>query len=722
MKKNRIVAWILIILLLGGVVIPTLMQFGMGFSGIVYAEEKPLKISLSRNFIGKSSTGDSLSFQVENPSTSKNYEKLTLKVVDADLASQVVLGDSEEFSLKASEKKSVKIPLNTFELETDQEYRVTVRLATSENKEGTVQDGSYYYYKDVNFDGAKKSENSSGTYTYRVYDMVSSEPDSPSTDSQKPEKQYISNVKLGIIIPQNGLEAGHVNVVSVKAKNQGNSILSDVKLGISGLPEGVTLSNQAVKQSVDAMRISDERKAEFRLFIKDTVKGGNYPITISAEGRLPNNSNYSTDETVYLTIKGSENENKQQRGNVVIRNVQVPNNAKAGADFNLSFEVANIGNADAKNVKVSTEATEGVVNKTRGIFVEETIPAGAFKKYTVTFFSNTKTEPKNYPIKINVEPLASKEGEEAVTANSQYAGIYIFGGGEKKEEGEKDKNEGVKNPQIMIEDYDFGGIDVKSGEEFVLGMTLVNTSQKALRNIKVSLSSDEGTFVPVNTSNSFFIDSMSPKQRVKKLIRFATKPSAAQQTFGISVDMAYEDIKGNALTAKDIISVPVVQKTKLNISEVNIPKEGVFVGQPAPASVTFYNVGKTVLSNLIVRAEGNFELEDKNGYFVGNMEAGKSDSYDFNLVAMEPGEIKGTVIFSYEDVSGNMQTTTQNFVANAEEMPVIEEIPEEPIEDNSGNYLKIGGIVGGVLVLLIALLVVRKKHKKRKEEELTIDE
>lgn len=718
MKKNRIVAWILIILLVGGVVIPTLMQFGIGMAGAIYAEGADLKVSMSNNYFPKNGESTDLTFNIKNTSATKNYEKIRLRVVDTDLRSSIVLTESESFDLKTGESTSIKIPLNTVDMQTNEDYKLSIRLIAREWKEGTESEGDYYYYKNVEFTGSSSGDKGLGVYTYRVYDTVSPDPNGPSGEPQKPEKQYIPNVKLSIVIPQNGLEAGHVNVVNIKAKNQGNSILSDVKLAIGGLPEGVTLSNQTVKQSVDSMRISDEKKAEYRLFIKDTVKGGNYPITISAEGRLPNNSGFSTEETVYLNIKGTETE--KQKGNLVIRNVKVPANAKAGADFDLSFEVANIGNGEAKNIKVSAEATEGIVNKTRGIFVEESISSGTSKKYTVTFFSNTKTEPKNYPIKINVEPLSVKEGEEGIVANSQYAGIYIFGGGEKKEEGEK--NEGVKNPQIMIENYDFGGIDVKAGEEFVLGLTLVNTSQKALRNIKVSLSADEGTFVPVNTSNSFFIDSMSPKQRVKKQIRFSTKPSAAQQTFGLSVDMAYEDVKGNALSAKDMISVPVVQKTKLNIGEVNIAKEGVFVGQLTPASVTFYNVGKTVLSNLIIRAEGDFELEDKNGYFVGNMETGKSDSYDFNFIPMELGEAKGRIVFSYEDISGAPQTITKEFVINAMEMPVMEEDVDLPPEEPDNRHLKIGGGIAVVLLLLLAGIAAKKQYNKKREEELTIDE
>ncbi|MDO4793474.1 MAG: hypothetical protein Q3993_04780 [Filifactor alocis] len=721
MKKNRMIAWILILLLIAGVVIPTLLQFGLNLTGAVYADSAD---KLQVSFVGGSvlknnSSEENLVFQVKNFSD-KDYQNVRLRIVSADVSS-IILADSEEFSISKKsgsniQSTRVQVPVNTLNLTHATDYIFSVRLIapSSGSNVSSGKDSNenpYFYYNDVDFSGTQTGDSALGRYSFTVLDS-----DTPIDKPQ--EKQYIPNMKLSISIPQNGLEAGHVNTVRVKGKNRGNSILSEMKLGISGLPEGVSLSNQAVKQEVDSIRIGDEKSAEFRLFIKDTVKSGNYPISITGEGKLPNQTSFSTEEVVYLNIKGEEKEDKT--GTLVIRNVSAPNNAKAGADFTLNFEVANVGSSEVKNIKVSTEATEGVVNKTRGIFVEENISSGQSKKYSVTFFSSTKTEPKNYPIKIMVEQVAAKEGEDPFVPSSQYAGVYIFGGGEKKED--EEKSDGVKNPQIMVESYDFGGIDVKAGEEFVLELTLANTSQKTLRNIKVSLSADNGIFVPVNTSNSFFINAMAPNQRIVKRIRFATKPSAEQQTFGINVDMTYEDVKGNALTAKDIISVPVVQKTKLNVGEVNIPHEGIFANQPSPLSVTFYNMGKTVLSNLFVTAKGDFELEDKNGYFVGNMETGKSDSYDFSIIAEQPGEAKGTLTFTFEDVSGNIQTLTKDFVVTVNEMTPMEEGPEEPVEPPKDNRWKIGGGIGALLFLIIAVVWLKKKHKRKKEKELTIDE
>ena len=56
----------------------------------------------------------------------------------------------------------------------------------------------------------------------------------------------------------------------------------------------------------------------------------------------------------------------------------------------------------------------------------------------------------------------------------------------------------------MITSYSYGGNPVQPNGQFPLSMTFVNTSkEKTLKNIKISLTADEGTFIAVGSSNSF---------------------------------------------------------------------------------------------------------------------------------------------------------------------------------------------------------------------------
>ena len=111
-------------------------------------------------------------------------------------------------------------------------------------------------------------------------------------------------------------------------------------------------------------------------------------------------------------------------------------------------------------------------------------------------------------------------------------------------------------------------------------------------------------FIAVGSSNSFYIDSMGPSASVSKTLNFSVKPDATTKTVGMNIDYSYEDTKANPLTAKDTISIPVLQKTLFRADDVAQPQD-VMEGEPVSISTTFYNLGKTQISNVKVTAKGD---------------------------------------------------------------------------------------------------------------------
>lgn len=114
----------------------------------------------------------------------------------------------------------------------------------------------------------------------------------------------------------------------------------------------------------------------------------------------------------------------------------------------------------------------------------------------------------------------------------------------------------------MIDQYDFGGTYVQANSKFRLNLGLFNTSNKNLSNVKVTLNSADGIFVPVKSSNSFYIDGLEKKGHTTKSMMLSVKPGAEQKTTSLEVNMTYEDGAGNEFNSKDVISIPIIQETK----------------------------------------------------------------------------------------------------------------------------------------------------------------
>lgn len=543
------------------------------------------------------------------------------------------------------------------------------------------------------------------------------------------QKEKAAMPRVNISTEFLGVKAGGDAVVKVQVKNPSGANFSNSVLTLSTLPEGAALKNtSSTLVKIGELLGGQDKSAEFVLLIDKQVKTGSYPIGFTFSGVYGKNSDkeYSFSQTFYMEI--TNDEKKKEPSKIGITNVAIPRAAALGQEFVLSFRVVNSGASKAENLKITAEPSGTLINKSRNVFLETALEAGKSKDYSVTFYAPSagkeeKVDEKNFPIKISVEstgaPSSGKEGENPeVISISQYADILILG--QKGKEESSSGSDGVKSPQLMVENYSYGGSYVEAGKNFTLSLTMVNTSrEKALRNIKISLTSEEGTFIPYNTSNSFYIDSLAPGARTKKEITFSTKPDAKAQTIALNLDSAYEDMKGNALTAKDIISIPVMQVTKLDIDDAAIPPEA-YVGQPASVSFSFYNTGKNVLRNLKITGEGNFDTQGNVSYFVGNMEPGKNDSYDLLLIPREPGEVSGTVTFTYEDVQGEIRTVEKTFSLSALEPPPMEDemMEEIPAPKNYKPYY----IGGAAAVLILGIFIWRRRRKKKKEQEMSLDE
>lgn len=542
-------------------------------------------------------------------------------------------------------------------------------------------------------DGVSVHENQS-VGLFRIYQKVGTS-----------SGDYVAALEISHSIrPEGGFSSGQDNTFLVEVKNYGSSVVKNAEITLT-LPEGLSVYNESNSASLGSLSKEASREASFPIVVDDDAKSKNYAIVAKLTGLDYSNRAVSVEKTFYVPVNGSGVSVK----NAEITNISVPSDVDGGDEFTLSFDVQNKNSADLKNVKVDVEIPEGLLNKSRNTFIESSIPAGSSKNYAVTMFAADGGKDKTYTLKISLSSADSAENTSAVT---QYASVYVGGAGSEK------------TPQLMVDSYSYGGTFVQAGDEFLLELGLLNaSSSRNISNIKVTVSSEDGSIIPANNSNSFYIEKLGKKEQINKALMMSVKPAAEQKTTPLTVDMSYEDGSGNAFTSKDIISIPVMQETRLEVDDVIAPPE-LYAGMQSGVSVQFYNMGKTTLNNLRVTAEGDFDTPESTSYFVGNMESGKSDTYDFGFIPRKGGTMEGKIIFTYEDAAGDQQVFERPFSFEVQaEMPVMEEMPPEDAAAAGGGSKKLW-IILGVLVCFvgIGIFVWRKIRKRKLNREMEIDE
>ncbi len=546
-----------------------------------------------------------------------------------------------------------------------------------------------------------------GTYNTVVYVRV--------INRISPPRLIISKVDIG----SESIAPGETVEVGFDIANNGTEEAKDIKFSLEGLSdEGFVMGEGSNTQYIQKIAGGFHGYVKFNLKASNKASRGSHGLDLKFSYKDRQNQAYEDTQKVFINIGGKGGSNS----NLSMENIVYPDEGiTPEKNFTIGFDLVNHGKLDASNIVVKVESSDpAIVPKTASIKKIIGIAPEGTEHVDFVLSPTKEATAKNYPINITVEyedELNSGKDDEKYML-TQYVGVYVD-----KEDSGKEK------PKLIIDKYSFSPALVNAGENFVMNLSFFNTNKdKAVRNIKISLSVNDQTkengsnvFSPVGSSNTFYIDSIAPKGRVEKQITMYTVPTAEAKTYTVTATFEYEDNDGQELTATELVGVPVVQKSKLQTGELTISTEA-FVGTPIPISIDFYNTGKVTLYNTMVKLEGDFQTENGN-YYLGNFESGGSDSYEGTIIPQATGEVKGALVFSYEDSRGETVEVRKEFALNVQEAPPApnpDELP--PQEKQSKNIFKTVKFWAIVIPIILAIIAIKIWRKKKKEKAMSIDE
>ncbi|MCR5103351.1 MAG: hypothetical protein K6B68_02720 [Eubacterium sp.] len=275
-------------------------------------------------------------------------------------------------------------------------------------------------------------------------------------------------------------------------------------------------------------------------------------------------------------------------------------------------------------------------------------------------------------------------------------------------------NAAYTTPRLMVTGCDIKGNVVKAGDEFEMVLHLKNeaTSTK-LTNIKLKLSCDDNLIVPSSGSDSIYIDELAKEEETDVSVKMKTKTDLEQKNYIVNVAYAYENSWGESFDDSASVTVPVIQDSKIGISEIKLSKAEVTEGGKTSLSFKVNNMGLDKLRNVSVEFSG--DTIEEITYFVGTIESGESGSVDMTITPDKVGNDDIHITVTYEDVLGNSKTMeeTVGLVVNEE---VVEEAAVEP--ETSAAKLPVVPIAGVAAIFVIVMIIVSavKKRNLKKYE------
>ncbi len=521
-------------------------------------------------------------------------------------------------------------------------------------------------------------------------------------NKQKPTLKLV-NVKYR----EESVYAGNTSTMILELRNAGETKVNNVELSFEGLSaDGIRLDDYIEIPTIQEIEKQHFKEIPVKIHVDENLESGTYEIELLMKYKDEYLHQYEEKKKIYIPVEGTED----QTLDFEFEDLQYPKDGvQTSEDFNISFNLRNLSEQEAKNITVRVDAGEDILPKSASIKNIKILGEGQSVPVEFTLFAKDGIEEKNYPVKIELsyELKGSKENENH--SYTQYVGIFVQG------------DDSKLTPKIIVGDYKYGKEYIKTGEIFPLTISFFNTNKNmAVKNIKVSLTSEEETFSPVGSSNSFFIEEIPPSGRVERTVKLKAKADADQKMYNVNIDMDYEDGKGNKYMAKEIIGINVIQEVRFETSDVKLPDECI-VGETSGLSIDFYNLGRGTLRNMMINTKGEFEVKD-GAFYIGNVEAGKDDYYDVSIVPNKEGKATGEIIFTFEDAVGNPYEIIRKFEISATELsmpPVpMEGMEQEGIEEK--NFSKWIFIAVGVFIVIGGWIFYKKR--KKKAEEVAFDE
>ncbi len=496
---------------------------------------------------------------------------------------------------------------------------------------------------------------------------------------------------------------GESGDLTINLFNKGNADIRNATVSLE-LPSCLYIERGTSTEDIGMFMIGRSASVTYKLACRKDTETTSYPIKVTVTG-VNTGQTVSASETIYVPVEGAAASSKN--ADLEITNIQVPANVAAEKEFTLSFSVRNNGKSEVKEIDVSVEMPADVINTSQNSFMINRLEAGASQSFSVKCKSQKGGESKAF--KITAVPT---QGKGTV---SQYASTLVGSA-----------SSDVKAPILMVSGYSYGGEPIMAGDQFPLSLTLLNTNgATSLRNIKMTVTSDDNAFIPVGSSNSKYIASIAPGQSSTQYFTMSCGRDAAQSSHKLTVNMSYENAEGAAFTSSDVISVPVIQKIRLVVDDILDPGWLTTTDQ-CYITVNYRNMGNIPVNNLLIQVEGDFTMDSGASYYVGNMASGKSDYYSFNFFPNQAGPCKGTVTFTYEDGGGTEQTLVKEFTLNIGEGWVPEPMPEEDFLTNPDPqklplWVKIVVPVAVLIGIIVAVKLI-KRHKAKKQEALDLDD
>lgn len=274
-------------------------------------------------------------------------------------------------------------------------------------------------------------------------------------------------------------------------------------------------------------------------------------------------------------------------------------------------------------------------------------------------------------------------------------------------------------PRVMVADYSIKEGNVVAGKEFTLNITLKNTAARMVKNVKLSITTENGELLPVAGAGTAYVTQIEGDSEEEISFKMIAANGLEEKAYKISLKTEYESSSGMEYTVEDSVFVPVTLEQRLSVTDFFM-EDGLKLGDTVEISAEVNNLGEGTLYNVSARVEGD-NLKELESY-VGNIESGKSGTIDILTKAIavtQADKVKNKMVVSYEDKTGNIYKEEMKFEPEISE-PIYENL--EKVKEKTDSSQTVKKIVWVLILIAVILIIILLYLKRKKKKQQILDE
>ena len=506
----------------------------------------------------------------------------------------------------------------------------------------------------------------------------------------------VSNNVATIILPLKGNTLGQKIRVTPELSTDGPYVYGNYQFDVS---KGTATVADGTTHEVFLIRLD--------LPLNATRYNGTYAIPFTVDYVAPDGSQAQQTFNVQLTITDGKNRSTGGGGGtptvkkpvLLIESCSMlPREAAGGETVKVRLTIQNLGNYEAKNIRVSLIPESGIL-QIKGDLNAQFFEALAVKKELETGFD------------LYVVPGAL-EGTAQFHVQVEYEDKY---GGSYTETGKFEF--AITQSKVEITNYTYNEV-MNGGEDFSITLTVQNTGSRDADHIAIQFVAEDDSIRNKDTRDTQTITRLKKGETASVTFHLHTLPSASEGKHTLRFNCVYQDANSGGNYSETIeYPLTVLQKAAIGYDEVRLP-ESMTSGESFSQPICVYNTGFTPIYN--VRCTLNCDGLISSSAFLGNLAPQESADKVITVFvttlsgSQKYGDTYGMIEITYEDSEG------QQYVESMQVKISVKEPQKQTDEEKEREKQKVeeqqtlsqwwvSVLIGiAAISLLIAVIVISK--------------